>query len=133
MGDELKETGRLDLFNLTIMFRGLVLYMGGVPKGVPIKILLGYNMLMRERCNRDDKGEIIVDDDEHAAYEKSYEAVHRKQIPDEILKEVEHRIDVQDKIEKAAAKAAKKAKGGWFGRRLISCTRKGSPLLREVI
>merc|ERR1711964_486814 len=116
MGDELKETGRLDLFNLTIMFRGLVLYMGGVPKGVPIKILLGYNMLMRERCNRDDEGKIIVDDEEHAAYEESYtfvdpdkssaedkeELCHK--IPDEDREEVLHRMDVQDTIEKAAAK-----------------------------
>merc|ERR1712098_99051 len=88
------ETGYLDLFNLTIMFRGLALYMAGVSEK-DTKILLGYNMLLYERCGRND---------EDGAYKASYEIVKPSKIPKEDRKEVIRRIDVQDAIEKAAAK-----------------------------
>merc|ERR1711964_455319 len=97
------ETKRLSLFNLTIMFRGLVLYMAGVPKGMPIKHLLGYTMLMYERCNRDEKEEIVVDE-KYAAYVDSYTVVNPAEIPEEDREVVFHRIAVQDAFEKAAAK-----------------------------
>merc|ERR1711964_799056 len=148
------ETGRLSLFNLTIMFRGLVLYMAGVPKdetweepGIqgkwkPIKILLGYNMLQYERCNRDGEGSV---DEKHAAYVDSYEVVDPAEIPEEDREVVLHRIAVQDAFEKAAAKgetltleeaeaaakAAEKKTGGWFSRRLISCVSPRMLHLRE--
>merc|ERR1712098_120534 len=102
------ETGYLDLFNLTIMFRGLALYMAGVSEK-DTKILLGYNMLMYERCGRND---------EDAAYVESYNIVKPSKI--------QPKKDRDEVISRIKDQAAKK-------RRLISCTRRGSPHLREEI
>merc|ERR1711900_1883 len=88
-------------------------------------------------------------DEKHAAYVDSYTIVDPADIPEEDRQVVLHRIAVQDAFEKAAAKgetltleaaeavvaeaAAKKTKGGWFSRRLISGVSPRMLHLREEI
>merc|ERR1711964_133499 len=113
----LKEKGFLNVFNLQIMYRGLLLHNAGVSqKDAPQ--LLAYVMDTYQNGGLDDANDAYL-----ASYKIANYKDYKKYVPEEKREEIKARMKIQEAYEKGKKKTKRQSDGAAVTRRLASILR----------
>merc|ERR1711964_801498 len=113
----LKEKGFLNVFNLQILYRGLLLHNAGVDrKEVPQ--LLAYVMDAYQNGGQDDNNKDYL-----ASYTIANYKDYKKYVPEEKREEIKARMKIQEAYEKGKKKTKRQSDGAAVTRRLASILR----------